>query len=60
MKYRCEVCNKTFKTSQTLASHKRNKHGELSKTETFEISEWIKSVNYWIKELDSGISWGKL
>ncbi|RLI79696.1 hypothetical protein DRP04_08935 [Archaeoglobales archaeon] len=56
MKYRCEICNRTFKTSQALASHKRNKHRELSKTETFEISEWIKSLNYWIKELDARIS----
>ena len=52
MKYRCEICNKTFKTSQALAFHKRNKHRELSKSEVLEVSKF----NYWIRELDSRIS----
>ena len=59
MKYRCEICNRTFKTSQALASHKRNKHRELMESqgsEVSEISKWIKSVEYWIKELDARIS----
>jgi len=47
--HRCEICGKTFKTSQALASHKMHKHGEGRGPETAEAKFWE-----FAKMLDNG------